>query len=155
MFTSNLFLCFWSRAHTSCTMLVTLSICGFQCDKTQLYFRVDVLSCCFLVNSSFIFLPSPVLHCITFHEKAEGNELWPEGSITITASLPLKGRAKKKKAQWDNQSSQQFSFLSLGNWKCSASVAISCSFMALWPHAIYLSGTFCVNNFINKSKFEK
>lgn len=96
MVTSNLFLCFWSRAHASCTMLVTLSICGFQCDKTQLSFRGDILSCCFLVNSYFIFLPSPILHCIVFHEKGEENELCPEGSITITASLPLKGRGKKR-----------------------------------------------------------
>lgn len=83
-------------------MLVTLSIYGFQCDKTQLSFTGDILSCCFLVNFSFIFLPSPVLHYIVFHEKVRGMNFGQKVASQSLQVSHLKGRGGK--AEWDNQS---------------------------------------------------
>lgn len=36
----------------------------------------SIFSCCSLLNLSFYFYPSPVAHCVVFHEKAKGNNLW-------------------------------------------------------------------------------
>lgn len=57
----------------------------FNVVKIELSFRVSILM---LQMFLFYFLPSPVLHCIIFCEKAEGNELWLECS---TVSLLLQG----------------------------------------------------------------